>query len=131
MVRRETLYIVAALIWGIPGVAITIKGVTAYAQMDPIGWWLLAITLGVLAMFFAIFRRVTTRYVAHIATQEEYTHLWRTFTPRGWCLILFMMCLGMTIRHIPQIPQEFIASFYSGLGPMLLLAALRFLHQLK
>ena len=131
MVRRETLYIVAALIWGIPGVAITIKGVTAYAQMDSIGWWLLAITLGVLAMFFAIFRRVTTRYVAHIATQEEYTRLWRTFTPRGWCLILFMMCLGMTIRHIPQIPQEFIASFYSGLGPMLLLAALRFLSQLK
>lgn len=131
MVRREALYIVAALIWGIPGVAITIKGVTAYAQMDSIGWWLLAITLGVLAMFFAIFRRVTTRYVAHIATQEEHTRLWRTFTPRGWCLILFMMCLGMTIRHIPQIPQEFIASFYSGLGPMLLLAALRFLRQLK
>ena len=131
MVKRGILYIVAALIWGIPGVAVTIKGIAAYAQIATLHWWLFAINLAVIAMFYTIFRRVTTRYAAHIASQDEHTYIWCTFTPRGWCLILFMMCLGLTLRNIPNIPLEFIASFYSGLGPMLILSALRFLGHLK
>lgn len=128
MVKRGILYIVAALIWGIPGIAITIKGIAAYAKIATLHWWLFAINIAVVAIFYTIFRRVTTRYKAHIASQSERTHLWHTFPPRGWCLILFMMCLGLTLRHIPNIPLAFTASFYSGLGPMLLLAALRFLR---
>ena len=37
-------------------------------------------------------------------------------------------CLGIALRFIPGIPAEFTASFYSGLGPMLLVAALRFIR---
>lgn len=127
MVKRAFLYLTATLIWGIPGVIITIKGVTAYATLADIRWWLIAITAAVLAMFYTIFHRVVARYSARIAALPARAHLWQTFSLRGWLLILFMMCLGITLRFIPHIPQEFTASFYSGLGPMLILSALKFL----
>ena len=36
--------------------------------------------------------------------------------------------IAALIWGIPGIPAEFTASFYSGLGPMLLVAALRFIR---
>ena len=42
-----------------------------------------------------------------------------------------MMGLGIILKHIPEIPSAFTASFYSGLGPMLLLSSLRFMVNLK
>ena len=47
----------------------------------------------------------------------------------SYMLILFMMGLGVSLRYIQGIPVEFFASFYSGLGPMLLLSAFRFLRR--
>lgn len=40
-----------------------------------------------------------------------------------------MACLGVSLKFIPGLPAEFIASFYSGLGPMLILAACRFIFK--
>ena len=42
-------------------------------------------------------------------------------------LLVFMMGLGIALKHIPGVPSAFTASFYTGLGPMLLLSSLRFL----
>lgn len=126
---RPHLFLTAALVWGIPGIAITIKGVVAYTLLHPIEWWLFAITLAVLAIFYLIFRRVVESYSAHIESLTLPCSIWNTFPLRGWILILFMMGLGITIRSIHTIPFEFFASFYSGLGPMLLLSAFRFLKR--
>ena len=38
-----------------------------------------------------------------------------------------MITLGITLKHIPQIPDSFIAWFYCGLGPGLLSAGIRFI----
>ena len=57
--KRKQLYIVAAVIWGIPGIIITSKGIGAYT-IQPAGnlWWLFLITAAVLAGFFLMFRRI-------------------------------------------------------------------------
>lgn len=123
------LYLTAALIWGVPGAIITTKGVMAYAQLHSRQWWLLAITLAVLAAFHLMFRRVVAKYAAHIEGLTTPYPIWKTFPLTGWLLMLFMMSLGMSLRHIQGIPTEFFASFYSGLGPMLLLSASRFLRR--
>ena len=82
--NKTTLYLIAALIWGIPGIIISVKGFRAYLTMAPGNlWWLLLITMAVIAGF------------------------------------------------IPGIPMSFTASFYSGLGPMLVVAACRFIHNRK
>lgn len=125
--ERRYLYLAAALIWGLPGVVVTAKGVTAYME-QPLSkvWWLLLITAGVMLMFGFMFRSIVDRYTRRIASLERTLTLWHTFPLRGWLLILFMMGLGVTLRFVPNIPSEFVASFYSGLGPMLILSGVRF-----
>lgn len=126
--KRVYLYYIAAALWGIPGVIITVKGLRAYLTM-PQGklWWLILITVFVLAGFCFMFGRIVDRYSARIAALPEKTTLWQTFPLRGWILIAFMSCLGVALKFIPGVPAEFTASFYSGLGPMLVFAAGRFI----
>ena len=130
--NKKNLYCIAALIWGIPGIIITVKGIRAYLTMAPQNlWWLLLITAAVLASFYMMFSRIVDRYSARIAAQPQKTTVWQTFPLRGWILIVCMSCLGIVLKHIPAVPAAFTASFYSGLGPMLLFAALRFLLRRK
>lgn len=130
--KKKYLYFVAGLIWGIPGIIISIKGFNAYRiQPSENIWWLLLISLGVLCGFFLMFRRIVNRYCKRIALLPEEVKIWQAFPARGWILIVFMMGLGIALKHIPVIPSAFTASFYSGLGPMLVSASLRFMAHLK
>jgi len=130
--KRNTLYYIAAALWGIPGVIITVKGIKSYLTM-PAGklWWLLLITVAVLTGFFFMFRRIVDKYAARIASQPERTSIWQTFPLRGWILIFCMSCLGIALKFISGVPAEFTASFYSGLGPMLVFAAVRFISSIR
>ena len=130
--NRKHLYIVASLIWGIPGIIITSKGIFAYT-MQPSDdlWWLLLITAAVLTGFFLMFRRIVDRYCDRISSLLDKVTIWQTFPTRGWILIVFMMGLGIVLKHIPAIPSSFTASFYSGLGPMLLLSSFRFVANMS
>lgn len=130
--NRKYLYYIAAALWGIPGVIISIKGIKAYGAMPSQElWWLLIITALVLTGFFFMFRKIVDKYSARIASQPQKTTLWQAFPLRGWILIVCMSCLGMALKLIPGVPAEFTASFYSGLGPMLLFASCRFIRNAK
>ena len=126
--NRKHLYVAAAVIWGIPGFIITFKGISAYKMQSSDNlWWLLLITAAVLTAFFLMFRRIVDRYCERIAALPDKVKIWQTFPTRGWILLLFMMGLGIALKHIPGVPSSFTASFYTGLGPMLLLSAGRYL----
>ena len=128
MIRQAYSYVLAAVIWGIPGVNIAVKGIMTYMLIKPDDlWWLMLITLIVAAFFFIIFRRVTRKYSERIASLPDKVMIWQIFPPKGWVLLIFMMVLGITLKYIPDVPISFTASFYSGLGPMLIVAAMRFL----
>lgn len=125
--NKRFLYLIAAIIWGFPGIMITIKGIRAYTTMPNNEiWWLLLITAGVLAGFIIMFRRIVDRYCALIDAEPEKTTILHTFPLRGWILIACMMSLGIALKFMPWIPAEFTASFYSGLGPALVIASVRF-----
>lgn len=127
---RRWLFVVAALIWGIPGAIITSKGIGAYSEVSGEElWWHLVITAFVLLGFYFMFGRVVSRYTAHILSRPAIVSPTQTFPPKGWLLLLFMMSLGILLKYLPNIPQSFVASFYSGLGPMLLVSAVRFLRR--
>lgn len=130
--NRKYLYIVAATIWGIPGIIITVKGISAY-RMQPSEnlWWLLMITVSVMAAFFMMFRRIVDRYSDRIASLPDKVNFFQTFPVRGWILLVFMMSLGIALKYIPGVPSAFTASFYSGLGPMLLISSIRFSSRFK
>lgn len=127
LVSKRLHYVVAGLVWGVPGVMITAKGIGAYCALPRAElWWLLLQTMGVLVAFGFMFRHIVGRYIAHISALPDRASPLRTFPLRGWLIIVFMMGLGIVLKHIPAIPQAFTAAFYSGLGPMLLLSAFRF-----
>lgn len=130
--NRRHLYLVAAAIWGIPGAIITFKGISAYG-LQPLGklWWLFLITVAVLVAFYLMFLRIVNRYRERIASLPDKVKIWQTFPPRGWILLAFMMSLGIVLKYIPEIPSAFTASFYSGLGPMLLISSVRFVINMK
>lgn len=126
---RRFLYFIAAFIWGVPGIILTIKGVRTYCiQPAQKIWWLLLITVFVLIGFFFMFRSIVDRYSSRISTLPDKVSPLKTFPLRGWVLIIFMTSLGLVLKKIPNIPSEFTASFYSGLGPMLFWAACRFVR---
>lgn len=130
--KKIHLFITAAIIWGIPGITLTIKGISAYlAQPKSDIWWLLLITATVLVSFFFMFRKIVNRYSNRIISLPRPNNILQTFPPRGWILLLFMMSLGILLRFIPNIPISFIACFYTGLGPMLILSAIKFLTYAK
>ena len=85
------------------------------------------ISISVRAAFYLMFRRIVDRYRDRIAALPEKVKIWQTFPTRGWILLVFMMGLGIALKHIPGVPSTFTASFYTGLGPMLLLSAGRYL----
>ena len=126
--NRKHLYLVAGVIWGIPGVILTAKGISAYGiQPSENIWWLLLTTFAVLAAFFLMFRRIVNRYCDRISSLDDKVNIWQTFPTRGWILLVFMMGLGIALKYVPGVPSSFTASFYSGLGPMLLLSSARFI----
>ena len=58
---------------------------------------------------------------------EPRTSVFKTFSAKGYIIIACMITLGITLKRIPQVPDSFIAWFYSGLGPGLFSAGVRFL----
>ena len=127
MIRRAYSYVIAAAIWSIPGINIAIKGVKTYMLMNHDDlWWLILITLAVSIFFFIIFRRVVRKYSERIASLPDSVMIWQIFPPKGWILLAIMMGLGITLKHILDVPMSFTASFYSGLGPMLIVGGLRY-----
>lgn len=130
-VGKKYLYLTAALIWGIPGILITFKGIRAYYDVPiPQIGWLMILTGFILLMFHRIFRQLVKRYSNHIIALPEKNALWQTFPIRAWTMIFFMMGLGITFKLIPFIPIQFTAFFYSGLGPMLIVSSFRFLQRM-
>ena len=129
-IDKRFLYLIAATIWGIPGFIITAKGITAYTTIPANElWWLCLITLGVLISFIWMFRRIVNKYCNLIAALPDKTTIGHTFPLRGWVLIVCMSCLGIALKFIPCIPAEFTASFYSGLGPALVVAGCLFVKK--
>lgn len=126
--KKKHLLVFASIIWGIPGIIISIKGISAYMQISPDRlWYLLIITALVICGFYFMFRKIVNKYSQRILSLEGKINLLHTFPVKGWILLIFMMSLGILLKSIPNIQLEFIASFYSGLGPMLILSAVRFL----
>lgn len=126
MINREYLYYMASIIWMIPGLILTTKGLIAYTTIPSHQLWLLSITIGIMVFFYIIFTKVVTKYCQYIVSQPNPTLIWQVFSTKGWILLLIMVGLGMLVKFLPFVTNHFIATFYTGLGSMLLLSSIRF-----
>ena len=129
-VAKRHLLLTNAIVWGAPGVKILVTGIQSYLALWPSKSivWLALGTVLVLAGFVWMFNRIVKKYSDRImAFPEKKKSILALLPGRGWILISFMMCLGISLKFIPGVPTEFFASFYCGLGPALIAAAALFL----
>ena len=131
-VAKRHLLLANAIVWGAPGVKILVTGIQSYLALWP-SKSIVSLSVGtvlVLAGFVWMFNRIVKKYSDRIMGFPEKRKSILAFLPiRGWILVIFMMCLGISLKHIPGVPTEFFASFYCGLGPALIVAAAQFLDR--
>lgn len=128
-VVKRHLLLANAIVWGAPGIKILVTGIQSYIAIWPSksSLWLALGTVAVLAGFLWMFSRIVKRYSDRILAFPEEKKSILAFLPvRGWILVIFMMCLGISLKFIPEIPTEFFASFYPGLGTALIFAGATF-----
>ena len=83
LVNKRVLYLIAAVIWDLPGLIIAAKGITAYTTMPTNElWWLILITLCVLTSFIWMFLRIVNKYCNLIAALPDKTTIGHTFPLR-------------------------------------------------
>ena len=61
--------------------------------------------------------------------EEELQLFIRFFDIQAFCIMAFMMTMGISLRAFHLVPDIFIAVFYTGLGVSLLCAGILFLVQ--
>lgn len=127
--EKRHLLLLNAIVWGAPGIKILVTGIQSYIAIWPSksSIWLALGTVAVLAGFLWMFSRIVKHYSDRILAFPEEKKSILSFLPvRGWILVIFMMCLGISLKFIPGIPTEFFASFYPGLGTALIVAGATF-----
>ena len=125
-VKRNTLLLIACLVWGAAGVNILRLGVLAYpAYLSVLNFVLSALVFAVFQCF--IFGRLVKKHTARITGYEEERHFFlKFFDVKSFIIMAVMMTGGIALRASGLAPERFIAFFYTGLGASLLLAGLLF-----
>ena len=125
-VKRNTLLLIACLVWCAAGFNIFRIGVLAYPTYVTI--WNLLLSVLVFAVFQKfIFGRLVRKHTARIkGYAEERQFFLKFFDGKAFCIMAVMMLGGIGLRASGIAPARFIAVFYSGLGAALLLAGIWF-----
>ena len=125
-VKRNTLLLIACLVWCAAGFNIFRIGYLAY-QSYVTTWNLL--TSGVVFAVFQkfIFGKLVKKHSERIRNYTEDKQFFLKFYDgKSFAIMNFMMAGGIGIRTSGLAPERFIAVFYSGLGASLLLAGILF-----
>lgn len=125
-VKRNTLLLIACLVWSAAGVNILRIGLAAYpSYRSALNFLLSVLVFSVFQAF--IFGKLVKKHTARIRSYtEERQFFLRFFDGKAFAVMAVMMLGGIGLRVSGLAPERFIAVFYTGLGASLLLAGLLF-----
>ncbi|MFU0538334.1 hypothetical protein ACMZ79_01400 [Gardnerella vaginalis] len=128
-VSKNTLLLIACLVWGFAGFNILKIGVSAYSNfLSPINFTLSLAVFVIFQVF--IFGKLVKKHVSRInAYKENKQFFLNFFDVKSFIIMAFMMTFGIVLRATNIAPERFIAVFYTGLGSALALAGLLFGYQ--
>ena len=126
-VHKNTLILIAGIVWAIAGFNIVRIGLVAY-QGNFI-WWRGLLSIAVYAAFqIFVFGKMVKKHTDRIRQyEEERQNFFRFFDAKSYLIMAFMMTLGIGLRVSGVVPDTFIAFFYTGLGASLLTAGVLFI----
>lgn len=125
-VKRNTLLLLACLVWSAAGFNILRIGLMSYpAHLTVLNYLLSVLVFTVFHRF--IFGKLVKKHTARISAYLEERHLFlKFFDGKAFVTMAVMMTGGIGLRASGLAPERFIAVFYTGLGAALLLAGLLF-----
>lgn len=126
-VQKQTLILIAGIVWAIAGFNIVRIGLVAY--QGNFTWWRVLLSVAVYAVFqIFIFGKMVGKHTNRILQyEEERQNFFRFFDTKSYLIMVFMMTLGIGLRVSGVVPNGFIAYFYTGLGASLLTAGVLFI----
>lgn len=125
-VKRNTLLLLACLVWSVAGFNILHVGLLAYPAYQGMTNYLLSTLVFTVFQVF-IFSKLVKKHTARIRSyQEEHHFFLKFFDGKSFAVMAVMMSVGIWLRSSGYASQRFIALFYTGLGASLLLAGLLF-----
>lgn len=125
-VKRNTLLLLACLVWSAAGFNILRIGLIAYpAYCNVLNGLLSALVFAVFIRF--IFGKLVRKHTERVNSYSEERHFFlKFFDGKSFAVMAFMMTGGIALRVSGLAPERFIAVFYTGLGAALLLAGILF-----
>ena len=125
-VQRNTLLLIACVVWSAAGFNILRIGLAAYpAHLTVVNVLLSAAVFGAFQLF--VFGRLVRKHADRISSYlEERQFFLKFFDAKAFLIMAVMMTGGIALRASGVAPERFIAVFYTGLGASLLLAGLLF-----
>ena len=125
-VKRNTLLLLACVVWSAAGFNILRIGLSAYQNhLTLVNFLLSALVFAVFQQF--IFGKLVKKHTARIRAYREERHFFlKFFDAKAFAVMAVMMTGGVGLRASGIAPERFIAVFYTGLGASLLLAGLLF-----
>lgn len=125
-VKRNTLLLLACLVWSAAGFNILRIGLMAYPAYLTVLNCLLSVLVFTVFQIF-IFGKLVKKHTARISGYLEERHFFlKFFDGKAFVIMAVMMSGGIGLRASGLAPERFIAVFYTGLGASLLLAGLLF-----
>lgn len=125
-VKRNTLLLLACLVWSAAGFNILRIGLMAYPAYVTVLNVLLSVLVFAVFQYF-IFGKLVKKHTTRIHSYLEEQHFFlKFFDKKAFAIMAVMMTGGIGLRASGLAPERFIAVFYTGLGAALLLAGLLF-----
>lgn len=125
-VKRNTLLLLACLVWSAAGFNILRIGLVSYPAYLSVLNLLLSVLVFVLFQRF-VFGKLVKKHTVRIHSYQEERHFFlKFFDGKAFAIMAVMMSGGIALRVSGIAPERFIAVFYSGLGASLLLAGVLF-----
>ncbi len=125
-VKRNTLLLLACLVWSAAGFNILRIGLVSYPAYLSVLNLLLSVLVFVLFQCF-VFGKLVKKHTVRIHSYQEERHFFlKFFDGKAFAIMAVMMSGGIALRVSGIAPERFIAVFYSGLGASLLLAGVLF-----
>lgn len=125
-VKRNTLLLLACLVWSVAGFSVLRIGLRAYPPYLSLG----NIALSALVFFLFqtfVFGKLVKKHTARIlGYPDQLLFFLKFFDGKSFAIMAVMMIGGIVLRGGNLVPEVFIAIFYTGLGASLLLAGLLF-----
>ena len=129
-VNKEILLITAGTVWIIAGANILRIGIVTWLNNSE--GWMFKIgeaTIVFLLFFVLIFKRLYYKHTQRIERKKEQKNCpFSFFDVKSWIVMIFMICLGITIRSFHLLPESFISVFYTGLSIALILTGVLFIR---